>query len=609
MKSFRFTLGIKITLLALTGVLFLSIVGVFSISAVNMLTDQGAISTTEDIKALELLNSLRVTQVAFQSQVQEWKDILLRGNDPELYSKYSTAFEKRSAEVDQFLLDMRKQTQGTEFLTEEVDNLLAAHAELNIKFNNALKTYNFGNAAGGQAVDKLVRGMNRDTLTALEKLSQGIVSVSVNTTITAKQHLEAQASRTKRLLIVALSLTLPLLILMGVFITRGIIRNLNSFQQTIININQGDFNARAQIKSNDELGVLAKAFNELLDSRIATMLKIEKENEQLNESVLTLLQAVAQMSKKDLTVKVPVNENITGAVADALNLFTSETAKVMLDVNNISADVTKASIMVQAKADAMLAASEQGREEVDRTAVSLASAAQSMSSIANLAQGCNTVADNAMKSTQEALNAVNSTVIGINSTRDVIRETEKRIKRLGERSQEISGVVNLINVIAERTHILALNASMHAASAGEAGRGFAVVADEVQRLAENARQATQQISALVNNIQLETSDTVNTMNSAITQIVEGSRLAEQAGQQMQLTQQNTVKLVDSVKQIASTTESQSKVGQTLLDNAVQIKKSNQQATDQLHEQAAQTSNLLDYAKQLLTAVRVFKLPA
>lgn len=609
MKSFRFTLGIKITLLALTGVLFLSIVGVFSISAVNILTDQGAISTTEDIKALELLNSLRVTQVAFQSQVQEWKDILLRGNDPELYSKYSTAFEKRSAEVDQFLLDMRKQTQGTEFLTEEVDNLLAAHAELNIKFNNALKTYNFGNAAGGQAVDKLVRGMNRDTLTALEKLSQGIVSVSVNTTITAKQHLEAQASRTKWLIIVALSLTLPLLMLMGVFITRGIIRNLNSFQQTIININQGDFNARAQIKSNDELGVLAKAFNDLLDSRIATMLKIEKENEQLNESVLTLLQAVAQMSKKDLTVKVPVNENITGAVADALNLFTSETAKVMLDVNNISADVTKASIMVQAKADAMLAASQQGREEVDRTAVSLASAAQSMSSIANLAQGCNTVADNAMKSTQEALNAVNSTVIGINSTRDVIRETEKRIKRLGERSQEISGVVNLINVIAERTHILALNASMHAASAGEAGRGFAVVADEVQRLAENARQATQQISALVNNIQLETSDTVNTMNSAITQIVEGSRLAEQAGQQMQLTQQNTAKLVDSVKQIASTTESQSKAGQTLLDNAVQIKKSSQQATDQLHEQATQTSNLLDYAKQLLTAVRVFKLPA
>lgn len=263
---------------------------------------------------------------------------------------------------------------------------------------------------------------------------------------------------------------------------------------------------------------------------------------------------------------------------------------------------------VQAKADTLLAGAEKNRDEADRTAASLESAAQSMHNIANLAQACNAVADNAIKSTQQALTAVNSTVSGINSTRDVIRETEKRIKRLGERSQEISGVVNLINVIAERTHILALNASMHAASAGEAGRGFAVVADEVQRLAENARQATQQISALVSNIQLETADTVSTMNNAITQIVEGSRLAEQAGQQMYITQQNTAELVDSVKQIASTSDIQARAGQVLLDSAVQIKRSSQQATDQLHEQATQTSNLLDYAKQLLGAVRVFKLP-
>ena len=207
-----------------------------------------------------------------------------------------------------------------------------------------------------------------------------------------------------------------------------------------------------------------------------------------------------------------------------------------------------------------------------------------------------------------ALSSVNNTVSGINSTRDVIRETEKRIKRLGERSQEISGAVNLINVIAERTHILALNASMHAASAGEAGRGFAVVADEVQRLAENSRQATQQIAALVNNIQVETSDTVNTMNDAITQIVEGSRLAEQAGQQMQLTQQTTSDLVASVKQIATSSSEQAKAGQELLERAETLKRSSEQASDRLHEQSGHTNSLVEYAKQLLATVRVFKLP-
>lgn len=391
-------------------------------------------------------------------------------------------------------------------------------------------------------------------------------------------------------------------------IIRTISSSLNTLQGTISRIATGDANARANLKTKDELGLLANQFDKMMDEREAVQAAIKKENDELNSSVLSLLQAVAQLAKKDLTVRVPVNENVTGAIADALNLLTNETAKVMADVNNISADVTKASMTVQAKADTMLVAAEKDRAEADVTAASLESAAQSMHDIANLAQACNAVADHAIKSTQQALATVNSTVSGINSTRDVIRETEKRIKRLGERSQEISGVVNLINVIAERTHILALNASMHAASAGEAGRGFAVVADEVQRLAENARQATQQISALVSNIQLETADTASTMNNAISQIVEGSRLAEQAGQQMQITQQNTAELVDSVRQIATTSELQAKAGQALRDSAVQIKKSSQQATDQLHEQAEQTSNLLDYAKLLLGAVRVFKLP-
>lgn len=211
----------------------------------------------------------------------------------------------------------------------------------------------------------------------------------------------------------------------------------------------------------------------------------------------------------------------------------------------------------------MLLAAADDRAEVDLAAQTLSIAANSLHEIALLAQQCNAAADTASKTTQSALSAVDNTVTGINSTRDVIRETGKRIKRLGERSQEISGVVNLINVIAERTHILALNASMHAASAGEAGRGFAVVADEVQRLAENARQATQQISALVNNIQIETADTVSTMNDAISQIVEGSRLAEQAGQQMHMTQQSTAQLVASVKQIAISWKNRQKPDKSL----------------------------------------------
>jgi len=494
------------------------------------------------------------------------------------------------------------------FNVSEIDKLIEGSESLYKKYMDSLKNFNSSSPTSGQDIDKRTRGLDEELNTSFDLLANEITQFAIKEGKGAQLELKDSASATEIRTLLAIGLSLPILLALGFYITRRIVRNLNVFQSTISQISAGDYNARVKIKTNDELGVLSKAFNELLDSRVSTLAKAEKENEELNESVLSLLQAVAQLSRKDLTAKAPVSENVTGAVADAINLMAGETAKVMSEVNNISADVTKASMSVQAQADNMLTAAEQDRDEVDRTATALQTAAQSMRSIADLAQVCNNVADSAIKSTQLALNTVNSTVSGINSTRDVIRETEKRIKRLGERSQEISGVVNLINVIAERTHILALNASMHAASAGEAGRGFAVVADEVQRLAENARQATQQISALVSNIQLETADTVNTMNTAITQIVEGSRLAEQAGQQMQLTQQTTAELVASVKQIATSSETQARVGQDLLARSDHIRQSSEKATAQLHEQASQTSNLMEYAKQLLAAVRVFKLP-
>lgn len=250
----------------------------------------------------------------------------------------------------------------------------------------------------------------------------------------------------------------------------------------------------------------------------------------------------------------------------------------------------------------------QEREEVIETAEKLAEAAKAMNDIAELADSSNKTAEEAIEATRIARETVTSTVGGINNIREIIHETEKRIKRLGERSQEISRAVNLINSISERTHILALNASMHAASAGEAGKGFAVVADEVQRLAENARDATAQISTLVNNIQVETSDTVATMNNVITQVVEGSELAEKAGEQMQKTQQSTSNLVASVKQIALSSVEQARAANQLQLRADQIKQSTIQTSEQLQQQTLQTNRLVQYAKSLLNAVQVFKLP-
>ncbi len=377
---------------------------------------------------------------------------------------------------------------------------------------------------------------------------------------------------------------------------------------TVRQVAAGDHYARTGLAGRDELSELAQAFDSLLEDKVSGLVSAQEDSERINESVINLLEAVAQLSQRDLTVKVPVTEDITGPVADALNLLTDETSKVLQGVRHISQSVSEASNRVRTQSENVIKVAANEQAEIDKTAVKLASASDAMARIAKLAQACYAVADKAIKTTGKAHQTVAGTVAGINNTRDTIRETEKRIKRLGERSQEISGVVNLINSIAERTHILALNASMHAASAGEAGRGFAVVADEVQRLAENAREATGQIATLVSNIQAETADTVNTMNEAIRQVVEGSGLAEEAGEQMQVTQKTTAELVEMVRTIAASSKAQAQGSSELRKHAGSIQQSSRQTAEQLTEQTQYTLQLVDAAQRLIESVKVFKLP-
>lgn len=395
---------------------------------------------------------------------------------------------------------------------------------------------------------------------------------------------------------------------LGYMIFKSISRPIKKISETVGKVSDGDYHARTSINGRDELSELGQAFDDLLEDKVATLAQAEKDNELLNQSVISLLQAVSKLSRRDLTVKIPVTEDVTGPVADALNQLTMETSRVLQGVRRISEEVAQASHVVKSQSDNVISVATDERREVEETAQELAKAATAMNVIAELATACNSAAENAINTTHTALETVTSTVNGINSIRENVHETEKRIKRLGERSQEISRAVNLINSISERTHILALNASMHAASAGEAGRGFAVVADEVQRLAENARDATSQIATLVSNIQVETADTVGTMNKVITQVVEGSKLAEEAGMQMERTKDSTEELVDSVKQIAKSSIDQARISNKLQGRANQIKESSKKTSDQLQEQNIQTIRLVEFAKGLLKAVQVFKLP-
>jgi len=396
---------------------------------------------------------------------------------------------------------------------------------------------------------------------------------------------------------------------LGLFlIYRSIVLPLWHMQRIIAQQNSGNDKSRVRIHANDELGDLGRAFNRLLDERIKVLSEQSQENETLNTSIIGLIRTLGAIAKKDLSIKVPVSADVTGTISDAVNLLTSETARTLHQVKGFSEKINIISDQLQAQSAEVLQVAEEERVQVADTISALDQSAKTMTDIAKEARSANSIATSAINYTQKAQLSVIQTVEGIQTIRGTISETEKRIKRLGDRSQEITSIVNLINTIAERTHILALNASMHAASAGEAGKGFAVVAEEVQRLAENARGATSEISAMVNNIRVETSDTVNIMNKLITQVAEGTKLAEDSGQKMHDTEAATRQLVNHVKSIAVNSMNQANMANRVRDRALLITESTEKTHSKLEAQRLQTDELKNYANSLMDRVNVFTLP-
>ena len=436
------------------------------------------------------------------------------------------------------------------------------------------------------------------------QLQQGLESQLIKFTAAMDEQIQ---------LVRAVFIALIFVVVMGAavgiyFIYKSIVFPLVHMQNVMQRINKGNAKARVKMLEQDELGDLGRAFNQLLDDRFQFLQDQFLENEILNNSIISLIKAVGLIARKDLTIHVPVSADITGTISDAINLLTSETAKTLWQVKDISAQVNELADALQKQSRLVVQVAEDERRQVIATGKAMEISAKTMGDIAANAQNADKFAVIAIDNTQSARDTVSRSVSGILSIRETISETEKRIKRLGDRSQEISGIVNLINTIAERTHILALNASMHAASAGEAGKGFAVVADEVQRLAENAREATAEISSMVNNIRIETADAVGTMNKLITQVAEGTRLAESAGEKMEDTVAVTKRLVEQVQLIAHSSAQQAELSNRVRDRATIIRSFTEKTGLQLTQQKQHTDSLKSYCETLVERVNSFTLP-
>jgi methyl-accepting chemotaxis protein len=468
MKLIRLRIGSRLALGFGTLLVLLAVImtlGLYNMSGSNARTE-GIINN--EWETAELANRMVVLTNANQQRTVE----LLFAED-----------EAQQQKVGEAILEVRKQVTETQTALEKrvtteqgkvlLGKVVAVRSAYKASFDKIKALVE------AKKHDQAMLVMKQDRLPALAAMTgalQDLADYQAELVNKAGQD-SAQAYQLNRNMMLILGvIALAVGALLSFFTARHITRATGRLSATVARISAGDYSARVQLDTHDELGELGRAFNDMVNERVTSLAQKEKENETLNNSIIDIMRTVAKTANGDLTVQAPVREDVTGALSDAINSMADSTARTLAKVTATSQEVRSAS--------------QHGRDTVLQTSR------------------------------------------GMNEIRGSIQETGKRIKRLGERSQEITGIVKLIDDIAERTSVLALNANMQAAMAGEAGRGFRVVADEVQRLAERSKEATDQIAKLVGTIQSETIDTMATMDRAIGEVVKGGELADKAAEEV-----------------------------------------------------------------------------
>jgi len=401
--------------------------------------------------------------------------------------------------------------------------------------------------------------------------------------------------------------------LLGEIILRQVRLGTQDLQLQMSRVSQGDFTAQATVYSEDEVGRLSTSFNQMsrviLTTTKEAQRKAEEQEQQkddLQRQVIRLLDDVEGAARGDLTVQAEVTADVLGAVADSFNLTIQNLREIVFQVKQAALQVNKAATDNENFARSLSSDALRQAEELAVTLNSVQVMTDSIQRVAESAGEAESVARTASATALKGGEAVEKTVAGILRIRETVAETTRKVKRLAESSQEISKIVALISAIASRTNLLALNASIEAARAGESGKGFAIVADEVRQLADRAAKASKEIEQIVLQIQSETGSVMTAMEEGTQQVIEGTKLAEQAKRSLEDIIQVSNRIDQLVRSITQDTVEQTETSRAVAQVMQSVELTAQETSQEAQRVSRSLQNLVGVARDLQTSVERFR---
>ena len=570
-------LGVNTLLLILVSVMALSITSIGGFGYYTAYLElQSAKHALEEVELdVKMIIPSQGAEISFNKQIRAWKNVLIRGGDPAAFEKHLKQFVSHESKVQEHLTSLKNlmltQPQLMTSNIAQVELTLKLHTEMGDKYRDALNVYEQGNMMSAHPVEALVKGLDSIITDKMAATTDLIKEFSIKNSTNNKKLLDEAFVRTTKIfiavvlgtLVLAIALTLP----------------------------------------------IRKNTNKILDKVTNLLTNAEQQNQRNQKAILRLLDEVADLADGDLTRKPVVTEDVTGAIADSLG-YAIETLRTLVGAINVTAgQVAAEAAATQEKALQLTAASDRQAQEINTAGTAVTELAQFIEQVSLNAIESSSVAKKSVDIAKKGAQTVQGTIQGMEAIREQIQETAKRIKRLGESSQEIGEIVALINDIADQTSILALNASIQAAMAGEAGRGFSVVADEVQRLSERVGNSTKQIESLVKAIQTDTSEAVISMEKSTSDVMLGARLAQDAGKSLTEIETVSISLNTLIEGISVASRQQSSTAGKVSHIMEMIQDITTQTSQGTRQAATSIGQLTGMADELKKSVAGFKLPS